>query len=134
MPTLLQSSGATKKPAECWAGFWIYFLPSREGPVSLLRRLVAFEWQQSHESSSFDRFSDGMLADRGATGFSATDDFSMTIDQLFQQFNIFVVDIHRAWPFAINVKWIFASRSRFRFRFATVRFSSHFCQLTGSLF
>ena len=96
---------------------------------------IAFEWKQRHESSALDRFGHRMLAYRSATGFSSTDDASVTIDQFLQELNVFVVDVRRPWSFTINIKWVFSSRPRFRFRFATVRgFSSHFRQWIGSLF
>lgn len=75
-----------------------------------------------------------MLTDRGAASFASTDDSTVPIDQFLQQFNIFVVDIHRTRTFSINVQRVFPNGPRFCFRFAARGFSSHFRQLTGSLF
>ena len=87
---------------------------------SFSKRLVAFERKQCHESGTLDRFSHSVLADRGATCFAPSDDTSVAIDQLFQQLNVFVIDEHRAWPFAINVQGVFPRCASFRFRFTTV--------------
>ena len=97
------------------------------------QRLVAFERKQRHESSTLDRLGNGMLRDCCATGFTTTDNSTVAINQFLKQLNVFVVDVHRTWPFAINVQWIFPRRASFCFRFTTVRFSSHLCQLTGRL-
>ena len=96
--------------------------------------LIAFEWQQSHKTSSLNRLGHGVLADRGATSFTTSHDLAVAIDQFLEQFYVFVVDIHWAWPFAIYVQRIFPSRTCFRFRLATIRLSSHFRQWTSSLF
>jgi hypothetical protein len=44
-------------------------------------RLIAFEWKQSHEAGSFDRFGNRVLTDRGASRFPPPDDSAMPIDQ-----------------------------------------------------
>jgi hypothetical protein len=45
-------------------------------------RLVAFEWQQRHEASSFDRLGQRVLADRVAAAFATADDFAVTVGLL----------------------------------------------------
>ena len=100
---------------------------------SQIQKLIAFKRKQRHESRSLDRLSNCVLRDCGTTCFPPTDNSTVTIDKLLQQLNIFVVDVHRTWPFAIDVQWIFPLRASFGFRFTTVRFSSHLCQLIGRL-
>ncbi len=48
-------------------------------PIGQSKTLIAHEWQQSHESSSLDRAGHGVLADRGAAGLAATDNFPVAV-------------------------------------------------------
>lgn len=43
-----------------------------------------------------------MLADRGATGLAAADDLALAAGELLEKLDVFVIDIHRAWTFAVN--------------------------------
>ena len=63
--------------------------------------LLANVWQKRHETSAFDGCSDRVLANRRAAGLSTTDDTAVTIYELFQGFNIFVIDEHWTWTLAI---------------------------------
>ena len=69
-----------------------------------------------------------MLADRGATRFATTDDAAMTVNQFFKQFYVFVIDVHRTWPFTVHIQRIFANCSGFRFGFSSNNFASYFTQ------
>ena len=60
-----------------------------------------------HKAGAFDGFGHGMLADGGAAAFSPADDFSLPIGQLFQQFHVFVIHVHRPWALAIDKDRIF---------------------------
>ena len=55
--------------------------------------LVADVGHQRHESGSFDRLGNGVLASCGAAGFSPGDNFSLPIRQLFEEVEILVVDV-----------------------------------------
>ncbi len=74
-----------------------------------------------------------MLANRRATGFSATDNPTVTVDQLLEQLNVFIIDVHWTRAFTVYVQRISAGCSSFRFNLTTCGFSSHFRQLTDSL-
>ena len=78
------------------------------------RNLFANVWQQSHKASSLDRLRHGVLAGSRATGLATPNDSTVAIDQLLQQINVLVVDIHWTWPFAIDEKWILLFCSLFR--------------------
>ena len=49
---------------------------------------------------------DGVLADGGATGLATADDFALAARQLFEEFDVFVVDEHRARTFAVDAQRI----------------------------
>lgn len=70
------------------------------------RNSVADVRHQSHEARAFDGGGDGVLADGGATGLAAADDFALTARQLFEEFDVFVVDEHRARTFAVDAQRI----------------------------
>ena len=53
-----------------------------------------------------------MLTYRRATGLAAPNNASVTIDQLLQCLDIFVIDKHWAWPFAIDEQRILSFGSR----------------------
>lgn len=78
-------------------------------------KLLAFERQQCHKSSSLDRLCHGMLAGGRATGLATTNNSPMAIDQFFQKLNIFVVNIKRTWPLTVNKQRIFFGRTCLRF-------------------
>ena len=78
---------------------------------------VAFVWHQSHEASSLDRRSYCVLADRGAASFATADNFAVAIGELLQQLDVFVINVSRAWPFAIDEKRILANSLRLEFWF-----------------
>lgn len=59
-----------------------------------------------HKPSSLDRFGDRVLTGRRAARFSTAYDPAVTIHQLRKQFDIFVIDIHRPRPLAIDQKRI----------------------------
>src|SRR5688500_14665645 len=66
------------------------------------RVLLAHIRQQSHEPGPRHCQSHGMLADRRATALAATYNLPVAVDQLLQQFNIFVIDEHWARTHAIH--------------------------------
>ena len=63
---------------------------------------VANVRHQRHETSAFDGRGDSVLADRGATGLAAADDLALAAGELLEKLDVFVIDIHRAWTFAVN--------------------------------
>src|SRR5262245_49565450 len=63
---------------------------------------VPYVRQQSHEPSTRDRLGDSPLADRRTPGLAADDDATVAIDQLFEQFDILVVDVHRPRTFTVD--------------------------------
>ena len=48
-----------------------------------------------------------MLTDGGTAAFAPADDFSLPVGQLFQQFHIFVIDIHWSRALAVDKDGIF---------------------------
>jgi len=70
------------------------------------RTLIANVRKQRHEPSSLDRISHGVLADRGTTCLTSTNDFPVTVNQLLEQFHVFEIDVHWAWTLAIDIQRI----------------------------
>ena len=95
---------------------------------TLFAKLIAYVWQQRHEASSFDRIGDGVLADRGATGLAAANDFSVTVNQFLEQFDVFVIDVHWARALAIDVQRILLDGACGRFWLSPCHLSSHLGQ------
>jgi len=81
---------------------------SSEAPASKIkgRNSVADVRHQRHEARAFDGGGDGVLADGGAAGLATADDFALTARQLFEEFDVFVVDEHRARTFAVDAQRI----------------------------
>ncbi len=73
--------------------------------------LFADEWHQSHETCSFNRSRNSVLADSRATAFTTANDLSVAVDQLGQQFNVLVIDVHRTRAMAIDKNRVFSLRS-----------------------
>ena len=97
-------------------------------------RLVANEGQKSHKSSSLYSSRDRMLTYCRTAGFATNHNPSMSIDEFFQQINVFIVHIHWAWTFAIDKDGILFdglgavvfAPSRFSATAARCRFACHF--------
>lgn len=70
------------------------------------RNSVADVRHQRHKARAFDGGGDGVLADGGATGLATADDFALTARQLFEEFDVFVVDEHRTRTFAVDAQRI----------------------------
>jgi hypothetical protein len=77
-------------------------MANRKGP------LLANERHQSHEPSSLDSRRDGMLTHRRTAALATADDFAVTIDQLAEQFDVFVIDVHRPRPVAVDENRVFS--------------------------
>ncbi len=75
-------------------------------PRSKLPALFADIGQQGHEASSLDRIGDGVLADGRAAALPPADDLALTVDELLQQFEILVIDVHRARTLALDEQGI----------------------------
>ena len=71
--------------------------------------------QEGHVACPFDGFGNGMLRNGGAARFSAADDLSMAIDQLFQQLHVFVIHVHRTRPFAVDSQGVLFLGARANF-------------------
>lgn len=71
-----------------------------------------------------------MLTDRGATGFAAADDLTVTVGQVFQQINVFVINVGRTRTLAINKQRVLANSLCFDLRFASCVSSFLKCQGT----
>jgi hypothetical protein len=104
--------------------------PNPAGSLFLFRSLgsVAFVWHQSHEASSLDRRSDCVLADRSTASLATAHNLAMTVGQLLEQLNVFVINVSRTWTFTINEQRILTNRLCFQFRFTTSVFSFLKCQ------
>lgn len=68
--------------------------------------LAANVWHQGHEAGSLDCFGHGVLAGCLATGLAAADDAAMTIGQLAEHIQIFVIDEHGPRSLTINADGI----------------------------
>ena len=66
------------------------------------RESVAYVRHQSHKTSALDGGGDSVLADGGATGLAAADDFALTASEFFEQFDVFIVDEHGTRTLAVN--------------------------------
>ncbi len=66
--------------------------------------LLAGVRQQGHEAGSLDRLGHGVLADGRASALAAADDFALPVGELFQQFHVLVIDVHRPRPFSVEQK------------------------------
>ena len=66
------------------------------------RESVAYVRHQSHKTSALDGGGDSVLADGGATGLAAADDFALTASEFFEQFDVFIVDEHGTRTFAVD--------------------------------
>ena len=73
--------------------------PSKQGLIANVRH-------QGHKPRPLYSLANGMLTGCRATRFSTRDDAAVAIYQFRKQFDIFVVNIHRARPFAINQQGI----------------------------
>ena len=67
-------------------------------------KLVSDVGHQSHKSSAFDRRSDRVLANGGATGLATANDFALTSRQFLEKFDVFVIDEHRTHTFAVRAQ------------------------------
>jgi len=63
---------------------------------------------QTHEPSAFDSGGNGVLTDSRATTLAATDDLPVAIDQLGEQLDVLVIDVHRPGTVAIDEDRVFA--------------------------
>lgn len=54
-----------------------------------------------------------MLTDSRATGLATSHDFTVTVDELFQQLEVFVIDVHGPRSLAIYVQRILTRCTRF---------------------
>jgi hypothetical protein len=95
-----------------------------------LEKLLAHVGNQRHEAGAFDRFGHRMLADGGASAFAAAQDFSLAIGKLFQQFHVFVIDIHGMRALTFDEDRILFLRFDLGFRpafadFVDLQFSRH---------
>jgi hypothetical protein len=96
--------------------------------VNVDSRLVTCVGQQRHKARPFHRIGQRMLTDRRASRFAPSDEPTMSVDQFFEQLDIFIVDIHRSRTLAINVKRILADGFDFEFRFLSDEFFLEFWQ------
>ena len=78
--------------------------------------LLAGVGQQSHESGSLDCLRHGVLADGRAAALAPTDDLSLPVRKLLEQFHILVIDVHRMGPLAIDENRILLLRTNLRLR------------------
>ena len=92
------------------------FAPPYRSLLSNLTRLLANVRQQRHKTGTFDCQRDGMLAGGRATAFATADDFALSIGQLIEQIEIFVIDKHRPWPLAFDKNGVFLLRANFGLR------------------
>ncbi len=74
-------------------------------------QLFADVRQQGHESRPLDRLGHGVLAGCRATGFAASDNPAVTVDQLAQEFAVLVIDVHRSRPLAVNEQRVLLPRT-----------------------
>jgi len=77
--------------------------------------LVANVRHEGHETGAFDGPSYGILGDSSAAALAAADDSAMAIDELAEQFNVLVIDVHRTGPLAVDQNRILLFRSDLRF-------------------
>ena len=98
--------GAKNKPAVAEPPTGLAEYLSRYSPVYGNKR---------HEASALDRSRDGVLTGCRTARLAASDDPAVAIDQLFEQLNVLVVDIHRTRPFAVHVNRILLLRANARF-------------------
>ena len=90
--------------------------------VQVFGRLsVANERQQRHEACALDRVRYCVLADGCTACLAAADDATVAINQLLQQFDVLIIDVHRTRTLAVNEQRIFADGFCFGFCFATCR-------------
>ena len=73
----------------------------------VLRELIRNVWQQRHKPGAFNRNRNGMLTDRGATAFSAAQNFALPTGQFFEQFDIFIIDEHRTGTLPVYHQRVF---------------------------
>ena len=73
--------------------------------------LLAGVWQQGHEAGSLDGLRHGVLADGRASALAAADDLALPVGELFQQFHVLVIDVHRAGPLAVDKNRILLLRA-----------------------
>ena len=92
------------------------------------KALIAYEWQQGHEACSLDRVGHCVLTDRGAACLTTANNFSVTVDQLLQQFNVFVIDVHWARTLTINVQRVLRDGACVGFGLSPRHLSSHLGQ------
>jgi len=64
--------------------------------------LFAHVWQQRHKASPLDRQGNSVLAYRHAAALSPADNLAMAIDQLFQQFDVLIINEHRTRTLAVD--------------------------------
>jgi hypothetical protein len=87
--------------------------------------------QQRHEPRSLDRTGHRVLAGRRTTRLAAPYNATVPIDQLLQQLDVLVVDIHRTWTLAVDENRILLLRPNAGFRpFAGPHYSFHINSLT----
>ena len=69
--------------------------------------LLADERQQGHEPRPLDRRGHSVLAGGGAAALAAADDLALAAGELGEQFEVFVIDVHRPRTFAVDEDRIF---------------------------
>jgi len=80
-------------------------------PKPARRKLLARVRQQRHKPSSFDCLCYDVLAGGRTTRLAASNNPPVAINQLFEHLHVFIIHVHRTWPFAINEQRIFFLRS-----------------------
>lgn len=63
--------------------------------------------EERHEACSFDGRRDRMLAGCRASAFPTSDDSSLSVDHLFQKFDVLVIDIHRTRSLTVDENRVF---------------------------
>lgn len=71
-------------------------------------QLLSDVGHQGHKSSALDSFRYSVLADCSTAVLASSNNSAVTIDQLGQQVDIFVVDVHWIWTLAINKQRVFS--------------------------
>src|SRR5208282_1986119 len=86
--------------------------------MSTFAALLADVWQQGHEASPLDRVGHGVLAYGRAAALTPADDLALAVDELLQQLEILVVDIHWARTLPLNKQGVLLLAADLRLRAA----------------
>lgn len=79
--------------------------------MAALTTLISHVGQEGHEPRSLDGFAHGVLADGGAAALATAEELALPARQLGKQFDVLVVDVHRARSGAIDENRVFSLRA-----------------------